>query len=111
MASKDFRRNNLANDLEGSIEYLANAEAQYPTGKEYFIQNRKKLQEILNMVMDESKPLTDASYNDAYDTLRRAKEDELKFHWQQDKHKVYLYAGMAILGLTGLYLWNKNRKR
>jgi len=109
--ANDFRRKNLANDLEGSIEYLANAEAQYPTGKEYFIENRKKLQQILNLVMDESKPLTDSIYNDAYDRLRIAKEDELKFHWHQDKYKVFLYAGMAVLGLAGLYYWNKNRKR
>lgn len=107
----DFRRNNLKNDLEGSIEYLANAEAQYPSNKAYFVENRKKLQDILNAIMDESKPMSDSVYNNAYDTLRQVKEAQIKFEYQKDKGKVVVYAVMFVVGALGLYYWNKNRKK
>lgn len=107
----DFRRNNLRNDLQSSIAYLDYAEGKYPDNKAFFIENRQKLQEILNTIMDEGKPVNDSVYNSAYNTLRQIKESELRMDYEKNKGKIFIYAAIFVVGSIGLYYWNKNRKK
>lgn len=108
MADIDSSRNQLLNrHLKEGIQYLQQAETEYPDGQPYFYRNREKLQEILNLVTSRGGRVTEQEYNSAYDLLRKAKEDELRYHF--DKDKFIFFAGMAIAGVL-VYLFYKRVK-